>query len=369
MSKMGLNMRISNLKLTNFRNYETLNLDLQNGLNIIYGENGSGKSNLVEAIYLLALTKSFRLNNDKNLIQKTKESANIEGKIWKGNDYSLYKVNISNDGKKVEIDNNKINKISEYVTKIQIIIFYPRDTELINSSPSERRRVLNIEISQIFKEYMLLLSNYNKILKQRNAYLKQLYLYGNASREYLDILTKKLVENGKKINKYRQEFINNINENITEVYQKIFEKGTLKVRYLSNYNKTEKELLDIYRKNYSKEMAFGKTLIGIHHDDFEFILDGNKLKEWGSQGQMKNAILSFKLAEIKIIKEIIKEYPILILDDLFSELDNKKVLNILQVLNEEVQTFITTTDIDSIPAELLTKSAIYQVQNGQVTEG
>ena len=361
-------MKISKLKLLNFRNYEFLNVKFFDGLNIIYGANGSGKSNLVEAIYLLALTKSFRVSNDKNLIKKDQESTTVEGTITKNNDYANFKVMIASDGKKVEIDNNKINKISEYVTKIQIIIFYPRDTELINSSPSERRRVLNIEISQIFKEYLILLSNYNKILKQRNAYLKQLYLYGNASREYLDILTKKLVEYGKKIHKYRSEFINNINEIITDVYKSIFGTGNLKIKYKSTYNRTEKELLDVYRKYYSKEMAIGKTLIGIHHDDFEFILDDNKLKEWGSQGQMKNAILSFKIAEIKIINAILKENPILILDDLFSELDEEKINNILNILNNEVQTFITTTTLKSIPKKLIGQSAIYHVVNGQVKE-
>lgn len=361
-------MKISKLKLLNFRNYESLNLKFSNGLNIIYGDNGSGKSNLVEAIYLLALTKSFRISNDKNLIQKGKEKTIIEGQIDKVNDYTNYKVIISQDGKKVEIDNNKMNKISDYVTKIQVIIFYPRDTELINNAPSERRKLLNIEISQIFKEYMILLSNYNKILKQRNAYLKQLYLYGNASREYLDILTKKLLEYGKKIHKYRLEFIENINQNITDVYRNIFGSGNLKIKYRSSYSKTEKELLDSYRKYYSKEMSFGKTLIGIHHDDFEFYLDDNKLKEIGSQGQMKNAILSFKVAEIKIIKEILKENPILILDDLFSELDEKKVQNILNILNNEVQTFITTTSLKNIPKDLLKNSTIYYVDNGQVRE-
>ena len=359
-------MKIQNLKLVNFRNYDNLAISFSEGLNIIYGDNGTGKSNLVEAIYLLALTKSFRVNNDKYLVQKGKENALVEGKIFKNDDTSIFKVGIGTSGKKAEIDGNKISKISQYVTKIQVIIFYPSDTELINSSPSERRKVLNIEISQIFKEYLILLSNYNKILKHRNAYLKQLYLYGNASREYLDILTKKLIEYGKKIHKYRQEFIANINSYITEIYKEIFGSGELKVAYISNYNKTEKELLDIYRKIYSREMALGKTMIGPHHDDFEFRLDGHKLKEWGSQGQMKNAILAMKIAEVRIIKDILKYYPILILDDLFSELDKKKIGNILNMLNNEVQTFITTTDIKNIPKKIINNSHIYKVTDGNV---
>lgn len=359
-------MKIHNLKLVHFRNYDNLEISFSDGLNIIYGDNGTGKTNLVEAIYLLALTKSFRINNDKYLIQKDNDTAYVEGKIFKSENISSYKVGISKEGKKVEIDNNKINKISEYVAQIQVVIFYPSNTELINSSPSERRKVLNIEISQIFKEYLILLSNYNKILKQRNAYLKQLYLYGNASRDYLDILTRKLIEYGKKLHKYRQEYIANINAYITDIYKEIFGFGELKVAYISSYNKTERELIDVYRKYYSKEMALGKTMIGPHHDDFEFILDGHKLKEWGSQGQMKNAILAMKIAEVRIIKDILKYYPILILDDLFSELDKKKIENILKILNNTVQTFITTTDIKNIPKILLNESKIYNLQNGKV---
>lgn len=361
-------MKIRKLKLLNFRNYDHLNLEFSDGLNVIYGDNGSGKSNLVEAIYLLALTKSFRITNDKNLIKKGESTTVVEGKLVKEDDYEKHKVTIASDGKKVEIDENKINRISDYVTKMQVVVFTPSDVGLINASPADRRRILNIEISQIFKEYLILLSNYNKILKQRNAYLKQLYLYGNASREYLDILTKKLIEYGKKIYKYRYEFIENINDSITDIYGQIFESGELKVKYISNFSKTEREIYDSFKKIYSREMTMGKTLIGIHHDDFQFILDGNKLKEWGSQGQMKNAIIAFKISEIKIMKQILKEFPILILDDLFSELDKKKIANILNILDDEVQTFITTTDLKSISKNVISKSNKYRVQDGKIME-
>ena len=361
-------MKITNLQLINFRNYDSVNIDFGSNINIIYGNNGEGKTNLVEAIYLLALTKSFRVNSDKYLLKKGELSTKISGVIKKNNIEENYQVIINDKGKQVIIDNNKADKISDYIANIRIILFYPRDTEIITSMPSERRKLLNIEISQIYKEYLIVLANYNKVIKQRNAYLKELLINGNASREYLDILTKKVVEFGKIIWKYRDDYINEINKYISDVYKNIFTFGDLKVRYVSDFKKSEAKILDQYRRNYSKEMSIGKTLFGIHHDDIEFLLDGNRLKEWGSQGQIKNAILSFKLSEIMLIKEIKGDFPILILDDLFSELDNEKINNILNMLNDNVQTFITTTNIEVIQNDIKNKSSIYKIENGLIKE-
>lgn len=357
-------MYIEKLKLVNYRNYENLDITFSNTLNIIYGPNGAGKSNVIEAIYLLSLTKSFRTNDEVCLIKKEKESAIIKG-IIKSKDKTRYQVDLTKSGKKVYIDSDKVSKISDYVSRIPIILFNPLDTKIINDSPSFRRKMLNIEISQINKEYLLLLASYNKILKNRNAYLKQLYINGNASKDYLDILTKKLITIGLEIHHIREDYLKKINENICKIYKNIFEYGELKLKYISSYNnKDEEKLLEHYQKNYAKEMAFGKTSIGIHHDDIDFFLDGNSIREFGSVGQQKNAIIAFKLSELIIIKELKGEYPILILDDLFSELDENKINNIIKMLNKEVQTFITTTDIDKVSKELLEGSNLYKVDKG-----
>lgn len=359
-------MKIENLKLINYRNYDNLNINFSDTLNLIYGNNGSGKSNLIEAIYVLALTKSFRTNHDLNLIKKDAKQTIIKGTVTTG-EKTKYQIDIDENGKKVYIDSDKINKISDYVSRINIILFNPLDTKIISDSPAFRRKLLDIEISQINKEYLLLLSVYNKILKHRNAYLKQLYLNGNASSDYLDILTRKLVDAGIKIRNIREEYIQLINEQISKIYINIFEYGDLKIKYKSSYGKKDfDKILEFYQKNYRKEMAYGKTLIGIHHDDIEFILDGNNIKEYGSVGQQKNAILSFKLSELLIIKKIKNYYPILILDDLFSELDDKKINNIINMLNKEVQTFITTTSIDKIDKNLLKNSTIFKVEDGNI---
>ena len=361
-------MKIDSLSLMNFRNYETLNISFGD-LNIIYGLNGSGKTNIIEAIYTLALTKSFRINNDKVMIKKGKIKAKIKGNVLKNGDENTFGVEISNDGKVVTINGEKQDKVSDYVSRINVILFNPSDTRLIDEAPSERRKMLNIEISQIYKEYLVILTNYQRILKQRNFYLRGMYVNGSYTNTYLNILTKKLIEYGSIICKYREKFVDNINKYIASNYEKIFGSGTLKIRYVSTFkNKSEDDLIKRYKDNYQKELSVGKTLEGIHHDDIVFVLDNNNLKEWGSEGQRKNAIISFKLAEISVINEIKGFYPILILDDLFSELDKEKVTNLLGMLDRNVQTFMTTTDLKNINKKVIKDAKKFKVNDGILEE-
>lgn len=361
-------MKIDSLSLMNFRNYETLNISFGD-LNIIYGLNGSGKTNIIEAIYTLALTKSFRINNDKVMIKKGKIKAKIKGNVLKNGDENTFGVEISNDGKVVTINGEKQDKVSDYVSRINVILFNPSDTRLIDEAPMIRRKMLNIEISQIYKEYLVILTNYQRILKQRNFYLRGMYVNGSYTNTYLDILTKKLIEYGSIICKYREKFLDNINKYIASNYEKIFGSGTLKIRYVSTFkNKSEYDLIKRYKDNYQKELSVGKTLEGIHHDDIVFVLDNNNLKEWGSEGQRKNAIISFKLAEINVINEIKGYYPILILDDLFSELDKEKVTNLLGMLDRNVQTFMTTTDLKNISKKVIKDAKKFKVNDGILEE-
>ena len=179
-------MKIDSLSLMNFRNYETLNISFGD-LNIIYGLNGSGKTNIIEAIYTLALTKSFRINNDKVMIKKGKIKAKIKGNVLKNGDENTFGVEISNDGKVVTINDERQEKVSDYVSRINVILFNPSDTRLIDDAPMIRRKMLNIEISQIYKEYLVILTNYQRILKQRNFYLRGMYVNGSYTNTYLDI--------------------------------------------------------------------------------------------------------------------------------------------------------------------------------------
>lgn len=361
-------MEISSLKLLNFRNYDSLEINFSNKTNIIYGKNGMGKTNLVEGIYILGLTKTFRSGNESVVIKKGKNIAKVEGLI-KDRIINNHKIIISDSGKRVKIDNNKITKISDYITKVNIILFNPDDLKIIKDTPMTRRKLLNIDISSINSAYLVYLTNYNKVLKQRNSYLKALNKKNKTESDFLNILTEQLIDIGLKIVEIRENFIKEINTYIEDIYFKITHKGHLKLKYKSEfYNKTKEELVNMYTKNISREIVMGKTLYGPHHDDFEFIVDNEIVKEYSSVGEQKNSVISYKLAEIKYIEEHINKKPILILDDLFSEIDTEKINNILDLIDDDMQTFITTTEIDKVDERLLKNAKIFKVNNGLVIE-
>lgn len=368
-SKKRKIMRIEYLKLLNFRNYDSLELNFHPHLNLIYGNNGSGKTNLVEAIYVLGLTRSFRPVNDRVLIHEKGSIAKIEGNVYNRFETN-YKIILSKDGKKVKINNNKVLKLSDYVSKINIILFHPNDLKIVKDTPSIRRKNLNIDISQIHLDYLRNLNQYNKILKQRNSYLKQLLINGNQSTSYLDILTSKLVEYGLKIYQERKNFIDSLNNLIINIYEQITGNGHLIIDYKSDYDGLSvEELLKLYQKSLKKDLSFGKTNFGVHTDDYTFLLDERDLKEYGSEGQQKNAIIAMKFAELEHFKIQKGYYPILILDDLFSELDQEKIDNILRFIKTDIQTFITTTNVCNLVGVHNKNYKEFHIENGHVMEG
>ena len=227
-------MKIDDLKLLNFRSYSSLYLKFNDKLNIIYGMNGVGKTNIVEAIYALSLTKSFRTNNDSLMIMKDKNVTKIEANI-SNNEVNNYQLILQNHDKKVKINDIKIDKISDYISNIFMILFNPDDLRIIKDSPALRRKLLNIELSQLDRNYVLYLNGYNKILKQRNIYLKEMYINGTLSKSYLDIMTDKLIDYGKKIYEIRKKFLDKISESISKNYLKIFESGDLSIKYVSDF--------------------------------------------------------------------------------------------------------------------------------------
>lgn len=361
-------MKITKLKLYNFRSYDELSLEFSNKQNIIIGPNGSGKTNIIEAIYVLAITKSFRGSLDKVLILDKQKEMSIEGKI-KDKIYHNYKIQLSEEGKVVKIDDNKIAKLSNYIAKINVILFTPEDTNVIKDSPTSRRKMVNIEISQMEKGYLHLLNEYNKTLKQRNAFLKLMYVNKLASPDYLWILTEKMIDIGIKISEMRNDFINTINKYYDDISYSITNKKGLKVSYVSAYkNKTKEELLEKYKSYLDKDIVIGKTNIGVHHDDFIFSMSGKNLKDYGSEGEQKNAIICFKLSEIEVFIKEKGIYPILILDDLFSELDAKKINNILKKLNKNLQIFITTTDLKHVNTKILNNCTVFSIKKGKVVK-
>lgn len=361
-------MKIHHLKLINFRNYEKIDIDFSDGCNIIYGNNGVGKTNLVEGIYVLALTKSFRGSVDKVLIMNNKDVCSISASVTEKYE-NKYKIILKDGGKKVKINNTKVEKLSDYISKISIVLFNPNDLRFIKDSPTVRRNSINLEISQLNNIYLKNLNMYNKLLKQRNVYLKTTAVNGNSSSEYLDILTNKLIDYGEKIYNSRLKYINLLNEKIGEFYQKICNISDLKLEYVSDYKNFDKDkIVKKYKDNLTKDIMLGKTSFGVHHDDIKFNLKDFSIKDYGSEGQQKNAIIAYKLCELEIFKQVRGEYPILILDDLFSELDREKINNILSLINDDIQTFITTTEIDNLSEEVLKKSRLFKVLDGEVRE-
>lgn len=339
-------MRIDFLKLLHFRNYDRLEISFHPRLNLIYGQNGSGKTNLVEAIYVLSLTRSFRLVGDKTLISDGSTASRVEGNVFTKS-LTNYRVLLSKDGKKVKINNNNVAKISDYISKITIVLFHPDDLRFIKDAPSTRRKTLNISISLVDIPYLRYLNQYKIVLKQRNSYLKQMSVNANSSSDYLDILTEQLIFYGMNLFQKRKDFLDKISKYLGTIYEKITGISGLELKYSSHYSDfTREEILVMYQKNLKRDLMLGKTNIGIHMDDFKFLLQGKDLKDYGSEGQQKNAIIAYKFSELEIFKELTGSYPIFILDDLFSELDKEKVENILKLLRSEIQTFITTTDLE-----------------------
>ena len=361
-------MKIHHLKLLNFRNYEKMEVSFSPKYNIIFGNNGSGKTNLVESIYVLDLTKSFRGTVDKILLMNSKDVCRIEGEV--SDKYTnKYKLILKDGGKKVKINNTKVDKLSDYISQISVVLFNPDDLRFIKDSPTIRRKAINLEISQINNSYLKNLNMYNKLLKQRNSYLKTTNINANSSSEFLTILTNKLVDYGEKIYESRRKYINLLNQKIGELYNSICGIQDLKLEYSSDYKDFDREkILKKYQDNLNRDIILGKTTVGIHHDDIKFKLEGYNIKDYGSEGQQKNAIIAYKLTELEIFYQVRGNYPILILDDLFSELDRLKINNILNLINDDIQTFITTTEIDKINDNVLSNSKLFEVVDGYVRE-
>ena len=361
-------MKIHHLKLINFRNYEKIELDFSDGCNIIYGKNGVGKTNLVEGIYVLALTKSFRGSVDKVLIMNNKDVCSISASVTEKYE-NKYKIILKDGGKKVKINNTKVDKLSDYISKISIVLFNPNDLRFIKDSPTVRRNAINLEISQLNNIYLKHLNMYNKLLKQRNVYLKTTAVNGNSSSDYLDILTNKMIDYGEKIYESRKKYIDLLNQKIGDYYNQICGISDLSLEYVSDYKNFDRDkIVKKYKDNLSRDIMLGKTSFGVHHDDIKFKLKGFSIKDYGSEGQQKNAIIAYKLCEIDIFKEIKDDYPILILDDLFSELDREKINNILNLIDKGIQTFITTTEVDNLEEDVLKRSRLFKVLDGEVRE-
>ena len=366
-------MIIKKLVLKNYRNYDELNVSFNSKLNIIIGNNAQGKTNILESIYLLSSTKSFLSVYDKNLIKNGEKFAIVKGDIEIDGTNKTLEIIINDKGKVVKINSNEIKKLSDYIFNLKVIVFSPDSMRMLKESPSVRRKFLNIELSQLFPSYLKILTDFNKLLKQRNEYLK-IARFSKVDYDYLDVLNVKFAKLSVSLFKYRKRFIEEVNKIIDSIYCSISGFEGLEVRFFSNIiNEEDNSVSDDYickklNDNLERDLSLGLTTIGPHRDDFQLYLNDNDLSVYGSQGQNRMALLSLKMAEVQIFKNYTDMDPILLFDDIFSELDLLKRNNLVKYLLNTSQTIITTTDINNIDKRLVDKANIYVVENGNIVK-
>ena len=355
-------MWISEINLTNFRNYDNKKIKLTPNVNLFYGENAQGKTNIIESIFLTSIGKSFRTNNDKELIKFNEENSTIEVFFEKSDRDGKIKIEINNK-KNIYLNGIKLKKLSELLGNINVVIFTPDDINILKDGPQQRRKFLDIMISQLRPNYMHILTNYSKTIEQRNNYLRQIKLE-NKNPEMLEIWDEKLAEYAEKIYLYRKEFIEKIKNKIKIIHSEITEnKEEIKIEYLSECE-SKQLYLNKLKERRSLDIIKGYTTKGIHRDDFVIYINDRQVNIYGSQGQHRTAILSLKLAELQVIYDEIGEYPILLLDDFMSELDEKRRKSFLENI-KNIQVIITCTE--KFNAENL-KFSSFNVINGEIKQ-
>lgn len=355
-------MYINKIKLQNFRNYNEQEIILNKSINVFYGDNAQGKTNILEAIFLCTFGKSFRTNKEKELIKLGKDNANVIIEYEKKDRDGKISISIS-DKKQILVNGIKIKKLSELLGNINIVIFTPDDINILKGGPALRRRFLDMMIGQLKPNYVYILNMYIKTLEQRNNYLRQIK-EENKPENLLDIWDEKLIEYADIIYKYRKEFIDKIKKKINIIHKKITdEKEEINIQYISNCESKE-AYLELLKQRRKLDIIKGFTTKGIHRDDFEIYINNKELSIYGSQGQNRTAILSLKLSELQVIYDEIEEEPILLLDDFMSELDINRRKNFLNNINN-TQVIITCAE----KIEFLKENVdycLYQVKEGEI---
>lgn len=358
-------MYIKTLELKDFRNYGNLFMEFHNGINILYGDNAQGKTNILEAIYICGTTKSHKGSKDKEIIKLDKEESHL--RILVDRDGVTHKVDMhlkKNKPKGVAIDGLPIKKSGELFGVVNIVFFSPEDLSIIKNGPSERRRFIDLELCQLDKVYLYNLTNYNRIISQRNNLLKQI----SFNRKLLDTLSIwdiQLVEYGTQIIQRRALFIKQLNEIVYGIHKKLSgDKEELKINYEPNVS--IKDFPGKLAASRERDIALKMTNAGPHRDDISFLNGAIDIRKFGSQGQQRTSALSLKLAEIELVKKITHDNPILLLDDVLSELDRKRQNYLLNSIHD-IQTIITCTGLEEFITNRMECDNIYRVVEGTVT--
>ncbi len=358
-------MIIKRLELADYRNYEFLDMIFDKGVNILYGDNAQGKTNILEAIYVAATTKSHKSSKDKEIVNFNKEEAHIRVYIEKEEIETRVDMHLrKNKSKGIAIDGQKIKKAADLLGFCNVVFFSPEDLSIIKNGPAERRRFVDMELCQLDSFYLYNLNHYNKIVNQRNKLLKDIYFQPQL-KETLSIWDSQLVSFGSKIIERRKLFIDQLNEIIYDIHKKLSgDKEELRIKY-----EPDVEIEDFERNlriNQERDIKLKQTTVGPHRDDFSILNGDIDIRKFGSQGQQRTAALSLKLAEIELVKKVTKDTPILLLDDVLSELDSNRQNYLLNSIGD-IQTIITCTGLEEFVNNRFEVNKIFKVNNGIVT--
>lgn len=358
-------MIIKSLELADFRNYENLQISFDKGTNILYGNNAQGKTNILEAIYVSATTKSHKGSKDKEIINFNKEEAHIRTYLLKEEEEIRVDMHLrKNKSKGIAIDGQKIKKAADLMGLLNVVLFSPEDLSIIKNGPAERRRFADMELCQLDNFYLYNLNHYNKIVNQRNTLLKDMY-FNPELKETLNIWDSQLVSFGSKIIERRQQFVSQLCEIIYDIHKRLSgDKEELLIKYEPDVSIEDFE--KVMRINQERDIKLKQTTTGPHRDDFSFMVNGIDIRKYGSQGQQRTAALSLKLSEIELVKKISKSTPVLLLDDVLSELDSNRQNYLLNSIGN-IQTIITCTGLDDFINNRFEINKIFRVTNGIVT--
>ena len=359
-------MIIKSIELQNFRNYEDLNISFDEGTNIFYGDNAQGKTNILEAAYLSGTTKSHKCSKDKEMIRFGEQESHIRTVVVKKDkEYQIDMHLKHNRSKGIAINKVPIKKASELFGILNMVFFSPEDLNIIKNGPGERRRFVDMELCQLSKVYMHNLANYNKIVNQRNKLLKEISFRPDFM-DTLDIWDMQMVEYGKKVIEERKVFISRLNEIMREIHGRLSgSREEILVTYDANVRAEEFE--EVLKRNRGRDLKFKVSLIGPHRDDICFQIKNVDIRKFGSQGQQRTAALSLKLSEIELVRQELGDTPILLLDDVLSELDSHRQGYLLDSIHD-IQTLITCTGLDDFVENRFQINKVFHVVDGKVLE-
>ena len=370
-------MKLLDLQLRHYRNYEDLEIQFNPGVNIFIGENAQGKTNLLEAIHVLALARSHRTNHDRELIQWQAKTAMLKGNVERFPGTLPLEIQINATGKRVKVNHLFQQRLSSYIGNLNVVLFAPEDLELVKGSPQLRRRFMDMEFGQMSSRYLYNISQYHRQLKQRNQYLKQVKQAGKLDSVLLGVMSDQLIASGAQIIHTRYQLIQQLETWAQELHQHISrQKETLTLKYVTQVSvndqttveEIQSQLKTLLEKSQAREQMLGTTLVGPQRDDLQFLVNDQNVQKFGSQGQQRTTALSVKLAEIELMKAQTGEYPLLLLDDVLSELDDNRQTHLLTAIQDKVQTFLTTTSLDGVAKQLIQDPSIFRISHGQVSK-